>query len=167
MLRAVRLFVICLLVAAVPLKGIAGLSMIGCGPGHHATKMETRHAEQASVAAFNPSGHELHVAHGAGAPVSATPAGSAATPGNGVAFAANGTDGTSAPDLPGQAGDAKAAKAAKCSSCAPCCAAAAPGGEPPRMAEPAPADSRPFARVSDVPSGAAEAPLRPPRLSLA
>ncbi len=104
-----RLLLIWSLAVVVPLKGLAAVTMIGCGPGHHPTVSP-------SVAPAS-GGHVA--SHGA--PDEA---------------GANGVDHAVADDADPEEGDSPTGSAGlsqplklKCGNCAPCCSAAAPASE--------------------------------------
>src|SRR5688500_18506978 len=100
MVRVWRLALIWLMVAVLPFKAVAGVTMVGCGPQH-----EAAHAivvEQPRVTHHGHGAHHDHAARHAPADLKST---------------AVSVDATAA-----EAGVAKV----KCGSCAPCCAAAAP-----------------------------------------
>jgi hypothetical protein len=110
MSRLVRLLLICIIAAAIPLKGLAAVMMIGCGPGHQrqvAASTPAHHGESASTKASHVDAAE-----------------SQATAGS--LDASELVD--SADDTSRAASEASSASALKmkCSSCSPCCAAAAP-----------------------------------------
>jgi hypothetical protein len=140
--RAVfRLLLVWLLVAAIPVKGIAAVAMLACG-SHQGGAPATAHHPQPLAATHAAQGHDGH-AHG----VHHAPA-------------AQGTDDSEpAPALSGTTH--------KCSACAACGAGAALPAEPPRFAMPevGPARFTPLPRsaVDFVTDG----PDRPPRALLA
>lgn len=109
MSRLVRLLLICIMAAAIPLKGVAALTMIGCGPGH-----------QRQVAASAPAHH------GESASTKASHVGAAET--EATAGSLNASEPVNSADDTSRAASEASASALKmkCSSCSPCCAAAAP-----------------------------------------
>jgi hypothetical protein len=154
-----RLFLIWLLAAVVPLKGVAAVTTLGCGPGHHGAK-----ASAVSTDSAQPVGHhdgDRDMVSGRGDSSQEVVEAEKRPP-----------DVPTQDDAPKQSAvDAsksfgKAAKL-KCSGCAPCCAAAAPAFEPARVprAELGSCsmsfeDTRFVGVVVDIPH-------RPPRLILA
>jgi hypothetical protein len=112
MSRLVRLLLICIIAAAIPLKGLAAVTMLGCGPGHSrqaAASMQAHHSGSASLK----SSH-----HG----VADTSVASAALDAGEAADIADGAS-------PESSKDSAAAVKMKCGGCSPCCAAAAPAPE--------------------------------------
>lgn len=101
----IRLILIWLIAITVPLKGLAAVSMVGCGPVH----------EAAAGVAAGMAGHVHHNVHADGA----EPVAESAEPGAGIE--------------PAQVDMSKAVGhllKMKCSSCSPCCGAAAPAADP-------------------------------------
>lgn len=148
----VRLFLIWFMAAVIPLKGVAAVTTLGCGPGHHGAT---------TAISIDPSRPVAH--HSVDQAMENTHGGSS----QGASMADPRSD-----DAPKQSAVdpsksfGKATKL-KCSGCAPCCAAAAPAFEPARVprAEIGSCslsfeDTRFVGVVVDVPH-------RPPRLMLA
>ncbi len=142
------MLLICLLVIALPLKAVAAVTMVGCGPVHHAAGKSVK-VQAAAVA------HD-HGSHASGSEHHGSSGDHAAESGG-------------KPDGAADSGKHHGAKMAnaKCSSCAPCCAAAAPAPELHRFAgiEPA-ADELPFAATS-YRGVIDDVPHKPPRPFLA
>ena len=140
-----RLLLICLLAIALPLKAVASVAMVGCGPVHHG-------AHSGGEAAAAASSH-THGSHGG----SDAPAGEhAPAPGNEPGGTAH-----------GDKHHGSKLSAAKCSSCAPCCAAVAPAPDSRGFAALAPAATAlPFA-TSSYRGVVGDVPHKPPRLFLA
>ncbi|MBI5716317.1 MAG: hypothetical protein HZC37_01365 [Burkholderiales bacterium] len=156
MLGALRSLVICFMAAVIPLKGLAGASMLGCGPGHHGS---TSTQESGSTRpAPGPGEHAAHAVHHA-------PESSAAVPRE--SSRASASDAVPAESArSGQADDHRVA-VTKCSSCAPCCAAAAPGSEPVRLPEFQTTIRIAALRAQPHVGVDPDVPLRPPRPLLA
>jgi hypothetical protein len=146
MLGALRLILICLMAAAVPLQGLAAARRIGCGPGHQAPAL----AAEVRVHAGDAEAGDEH-AHGAEA-AQAQQAGDYASDAGRSAKTSE--------------RDARAAPAS-CSSCAPCCAAAAPGSQFPVVPEIHPSSAAPAHAVGQGTGVAAGLPFKPPRQFLA
>ena len=104
----VRLLLIWFIAAAVPLKGLAAVTMVGCGPGHHSPRASVDALPHETHAAS----HEVREAVGSGVSGSAVEAVDEVPP--------------AASELStGQSTQLKM----KCSSCAPCCSVVAPALE--------------------------------------
>lgn len=172
--RAVRVLLIWLIAAVVPLKGLAAASLIACGPGHagavHADP--AMHGVGSGHAAINAqvgdaghadsAGHAAHAhAHVLDHGVVPQAQGAAGVPATLDALAATDADASA------QDGTASPGLATKCSSCAPCCAAAAPA--PRSLALPSVAPAADMVVVSDARyvGIVCDIPHRPPRLILA
>lgn len=142
----VRLLLIWFIAAAVPLKGLAAVTMGGCGPGHHSPR--------ASVAVVP---HEAHAdSHEVREDIRSGESGSEAE-------AVNEVPQTAPESSTGQSPQLKM----KCSSCAPCCSVAAPALERVSISH---ADSTSTAVAFleiRFPAVFADVPHRPPRLILA
>jgi hypothetical protein len=141
-----RLLLIWLIATAVPLKGLAAVAMIGCGPSHHdGTRSSLILTADHSTHGALPSTEQTAVAkHVAADVVQASDADDDASP-------APATD--VGPKL-------------KCSGCAPCCAAAAPAPGFSKLAHAEPRSHPPAARDDPFSGVATEVPHRPPRLIL-
>lgn len=138
----VRLLLIWFIAAAVPLKGLAAVTMGGCGPGHHSPR------EAAATVADATHGDFHEVRHGLGS--------GNVGPGNQDVEAG----------LDSSTGHSAQLKM-KCSSCAPCCSVAAPALERVSISH---ADSTSTAVAfleTRFPAVFADVPHRPPRLILA
>lgn len=112
MLNAAKLLLVWIMAVALPLKGLAAVTMAGCGPGHSGpatTSTQAQHSESASPKSSHHGTIETSVAPAAPDVVDST---------------ANADD--ASPDA--SKGSAAAVKM-KCSGCSPCCAAAAPAPE--------------------------------------
>jgi hypothetical protein len=145
MRRLLKLWLMCVVVLAVSVQGVAAAAMLNCGPIHHPAPADIHGGHDHSV---HSNGHLNH------SPESAKDAGTAIA-------AADETDAAEGTQLTQQA------PKAKCSACASCCSAAAlPSGiadfEEKSNAEPyvIPAGSRAAAFLTNGPE-------RPPRHSLA
>jgi hypothetical protein len=112
MSRLVRLLLICIIAAAIPLKGLAAVTMISCGPGH-----------QRQVAASAPAHH------GESASTKASHHGAAETRATAGSLDASQLVDNEDETSPAAAKGSASALKMKCSSCSPCCAAAAPAPE--------------------------------------
>jgi hypothetical protein len=149
MSRVVRLLLICIMAVAIPLKGLAAVTMIGCGPGHQrqvAANTPTHHSESASTKASH---------HGA--------AEARATSGSlDASEVVNIADQTS----PAAAEGSASALKMKCSSCSPCCAAAAPAPEQQARSPDLQATRFSFSDTGYV-GVVTDVPHRPPRTFLA
>lgn len=142
----VRLLLIWFIAAAVPLKGLAAVTMGGCGPGHH--------SPGASVEAVL---HESHADfHDVREDVRSGESGSAAEAGNEVLQTASESSTGQSPQLK-----------MKCSSCAPCCSVAAPALERVGMSQAESASTAVAFLEIRFPAVFADVPHRPPRLTLA
>jgi hypothetical protein len=162
--RLIRFLLVCLLAAAMPLKGMAAVVMLACAPMHgaaaalHAPPGHLGHTGQAGHA--GPAGHQASSQQSPHA-VQADPAahGHHAVPGHHVQV--DPADADVAIDA------AKLHFDHKCSACAACGAAAALPAEPPRFA---PAEAGPEA-FRPLPLSAVrfftDGPDRPPRTLLA
>ncbi len=142
----VRLLLIWFIAAAVPLKGLAAVTMVGCGPGHH--------SPSASVEAVP---HETHAD-------SLEVRENVWTGEPGSAVEAVKEDPQTASELStGQSSQLKI----KCSSCAPCCSVAAPALERAGISTTASASTAVVFLEIRFPAVFADVPHRPPRLTLA
>ena len=145
----VRLLLIWFIAAAVPLKGLAAVTMGGCGPGHHSPRASAEvvpheaHADSREVREDIRSGDSGE----SGSEVEAV----------------NEVPQTASESSTGQSPQLKM----KCSSCAPCCSVAAPALERVGISH---ADSTSTAVAfleTRFPAVFADVPHRPPRLILA
>jgi hypothetical protein len=146
MSRLVRLLLICIMAAAIPLKGVAAVTMIGCGPGHQrqaAASMQAHHSASVSQKASD---------HG-----TAESSALDADESTGIA------DGALADSS--KEGSAAAVKM-KCSSCSPCCAAAAPAPDEQTGSPDLQASRFSFSSAGYV-GVVTDVPHRPPRTLLA
>jgi hypothetical protein len=155
--RLIRLLLVCLLAAAMPLKGMAAVVMLACAPVHGA-----------AAALHAPPGHAGHpsAVHGphAGAASHAAHADHAAHGHHAMAGHHAQAD-QADPDEAGAAASLQFEH--KCSACAACGAAAALPAEPPRLVPP---ETGPEA-FRPLPLSAVrfftDGPDRPPRILLA
>ena len=142
----VRLLLIWFIAAAVPLKGLAAVTMGGCGPGHHSPRASAEvvphetHADSREVREDIRSGES----------------GSAAEAVNEVSQTASDLSTGQSPQLK-----------MKCSSCAPCCSVAAPALERVGISQAESASTAVSFLEIRFPAVFADVPHRPPRLSLA
>jgi hypothetical protein len=148
MSRLVRLLLICIIAAAIPLKGLAAVTMISCGPGH-----------QRQVAASTPAHH------GEAPSTMASHHGAAETATPGSLEASESVDNEDETSAAASKGSASALKM-KCSSCSPCCAAAAPAPEQ-QTHSPDPQASRFSFNDTGYVGVVTDVPHRPPRTVLA
>lgn len=152
MLRALRLVLICLMVAAVPLKGLAAALMIGCGPSHHAAQAAALGERMHAVDTRADHEHARQTAaHAADA----------------QAVQQTASQGDDTGSLLQRADKDVHAANATCSSCAPCCAAAAPASQPPALPNAPPSSDAPIGAVEQRSSITAGVPFKPPRFFLA
>jgi hypothetical protein len=186
--RLIRLLLVCLLAAAMPLKGMAAVVMLACGamhgaaatalhgpPGHHGQAGHADHSDQADHADHaGHAGHQrsaMHGSHGSHGPHAVQAHHAAAADPDHPAQGHHAVPGHHV-----QAGQADANEAIdaaslqfehKCAACAACGAAAALPAEPPRFA---PAEAGPEA-FRPLPLSAVrfftDGPDRPPRTLLA
>jgi hypothetical protein len=183
--RLIRLLLVCLLAAAMPLKGMAAVVMLACGamhgaaatalhgpPGHHGQAGHADHSDHADHAGH--AGHQrsaMHGYHGSHGPHAVQAHHAAAADPDHPAQGHHAVPGHHV-----QAGQADANEAIdaaslqfehKCAACAACGAAAALPAEPPRFA---PAETGPEA-FRPLPLSAVrfftDGPDRPPRTLLA
>jgi len=136
-----RLLIVWLIGLALPVQGMAGVTLVHCGPGHErmATALMAEHD--------HPSAHEAAAAHRHDAA---------------MVEAADAVDRVATPSGAQQGKFTKLAKY-KCSSCASCCAGAALPSVMPRVPELASAPAV-FAEAGvTVDAFASEGPDRPPR----
>jgi hypothetical protein len=145
-----RLTLIWLIAATVPLKGLAAVSMIGCAPVHHAIAGTVAgmvgHAHDHARDHDHAQANAHEVGHAPQVPYAST------EPGAGIESAAA--------DAAPSAGDLLTAK---CSGCSPCCAAAAPAAEPPTVLPTQPAACGvPFVGAQHA-GVVTDVPHRPPR----
>lgn len=139
----VRLILIWLIVAAIPLKGLAAMTMLGCGPaGHHSPR------GSAEVVQHQTNGDILEVRKGVRAD---------------HAKAGNEGDESAANWSPDHSKQLKV----KCSSCAPCCSVAAPAPEQARISQAESVSTAVAFLEIRFPAIFADVPHRPPRLTLA
>lgn len=138
----VRLFLIWFIAAAIPLKGLAAVSVGGCGPGHAAARGATEVVQ-----------HETHGDfHEVPADVRSDDAAAAYAGVESVADSARGHS---------------AQLKLKCSSCVPCCSVAAPAFERARISQAESAAAAVASVEIPLPGVFADVPHRPPRLLLA
>lgn len=141
----VRLLLIWFIAAAVPLKGLAAVTMGGCGPGHHSPS-QSGEVVQHATHVDSPDAQDLRLDDS----VSATEA-------------VNEVLQTALDPSTGHSAQLKM----KCSSCAPCCSVAAPALERVSIS-PAESASTVVAFLEiRFPAAFADVPHRPPRLPLA
>jgi hypothetical protein len=143
-----RLLLTCLLAIALPLKALAAVTLVGCGPVHHGPHGAVQPPAAAAAHDHGSAASSDHHAGSAGAPA---------------------TDAADEPDTTEQAGKHHGTKMAnaKCSSCAPCCAAVAPAPEAQRWRGIEPArDGLPAATVR-YRGVVGDVPHKPPRPSFA
>jgi hypothetical protein len=138
----VRLLLIWFIAAAVPLKGLAAVTMGGCGPGHHSPR------EAAATVAHATHGDVHEVRHELGS-------GNVGAGNQGVETGLDSSSGHSAQ------------LKMKCSSCAPCCSVAAPAFARTTMVQAESASSAVAFLEIRFPAVFADVPHRPPRLILA
>lgn len=145
-----RLLIVWFIALALPVQGIAGVTMAHCGQSHErmgaarATTAEPLHHQHAAGEAGVAHHHDTAVAAPADRAGDAT---------------ASPADAPSDPlTQPGQY---------KCSSCASCCAGAALPGQTLRLPEPAPAPTVFAEALVTVDAFASDGPDRPPRSFLA
>lgn len=158
-----RFFVLWLLVLAVPLKAMAGVAMVGCGPGHHVGNTLQIVSVAVDVAgggvAHHGAGHGqasdlIQVSQGADSPGMNADKGDA--PDTRLSGKAPHEEGKPSSQF-GKLG------AGKCGNCAPCCAAAAPASESTVNVGRIASDDR-WLDVSDSYVGVvSEVPHQPPR----
>lgn len=116
-----RFALLCLLIVALPFKAMAGVVMLGCGPGHHSFKLS--HAVAASEAGAAQAVH--HHEDGGGHSHATGPSLHEA----GASGASGASDGAQSGDKSPSPHQGKMSTG-KCGSCAPCCVAAAPTSDP-------------------------------------
>jgi len=150
MSRLVRFLLICIMAAAIPLKGVAAVTMIGCGPGHQRQAAASMQAHHSASVSQKVSDHRT-------AESSVTPAALDADESTGIA------DGALADSS--KEGSAAAVKM-KCSSCSPCCAAAAPAPDEQTGSPDLQASRFSFSSAGYV-GVVTDVPHRPPRTLLA
>jgi hypothetical protein len=138
----VRLLLIWFIAAAVPLKGLAAVTMGGCGPEHHSPREAAATVAHATHGDF----HEVLLELGAGNVVA------------GNQGAETGLDSST-----GHSAQLKM----KCSSCAPCCSVAAPAFARTTMVQAESASTAVAFLEIRFPAVFADVPHRPPRLILA
>jgi hypothetical protein len=138
----VRLLLIWFIAAAVPLKGLAAVTMAGCGPGHHSPR------EAAEIVQLETHG-DLHEVRG---DIRSRDAGAGS---QGVETVPDSSTGQSAQ------------LKMKCSSCAPCCSVAAPASERASISQTDSASTAVTFLEIRLPEVVADVPHRPPRLILA
>jgi hypothetical protein len=145
----VRLLLIWFIAAAVPLKGLAAVTMGGCGPGHHSPRASAEvvpheaHADSREVREDIRSGESGE----SGSEVEAV----------------NEVPQTASESSTGQSPQLKM----KCSSCAPCCSVAAPALERVGISHAESASTAVAFLEIRFPAVFADVPHRPPRLTLA
>lgn len=140
-----RLFLACVLLAALPLQGYAAAAMLFCGP---AAIGSMGHADRADRAGHR--GHADHAGHaGHGAPESATP------PHDHAQHSHEGHD-SGVRDAPSDADHA-------CSVCAACSHSVALAGTPQVMSAPAVPQASGAEPFSAFPTRAIRVPDKPPR----
>lgn len=148
MVRVWRLALIWLMVALLPFKAVAGITMVGCGPQHGAAHAQVVE-QQIHVAQHHGDENHDHAAEHSHAMHQASAEAEAAA---GADRADVHHDG---------------AVKVKCGTCAPCCAAAAPGFTAHTLPSAAP-NGAVASRVFDTLAGVvSDVPHRPPRLNLA
>lgn len=138
-----RLVLTCLLAVVIPLKGMAGVGMVGCGPSHHgpsAAVMQAAHAVAPEVL----GGMDVR-------------GGQAMHGGQELAGAQNHGDAKKPTVDPGKL------MKVKCSSCAPCCAAAAPASEVARFVDLMSGEDGPTFFAYRYRGVFSDVPLHPPR----
>lgn len=142
----VRLLLIWFIAAAVPLKGLAAVTMGGCGPGHHSPRASAEVVP-----------HETHAdSHEVRENIWSGESGSAAEAVNEVPQTASDLSTGQSPQLK-----------MKCSSCAPCCSVAAPALERVGISQAESASTAVSFLEIRFPAVFADVPHRPPRLTLA
>jgi hypothetical protein len=149
MSRLVRLLLTCIMAVAIPLKGVAAVTMLGCGPGHSRQAAASMQAHHSGSASLKSSHHGM-------ADTSVAPAALDA------GEAADIADGAS----PESSKDSAAAVKMKCGGCSPCCAAAAPAPEQ-QTGPPDPQASRFTFSSRGYVGVVTDVPHRPPRTFLA
>jgi hypothetical protein len=155
MARALRFILIILMVAAVPLKGLAAARMIGCGPDH-----------PSRAAALVKPGHVAHGHEGHQGAVHEHSDGENAADMQPAQQMTGDLVGEA--DSSARAGDADERTAlTKCSSCAPCCAAAAPANSVSALPAVPPSNDVPTGAHEQRSSVTAGVPFKPPRHFLA
>lgn len=142
----VRLLLIWFIAAAVPLKGLAAVTMGGCGPGHHSPGQSGEVGQHVA----HVDSHEASGDLGLDDSVSPTEAVDEA-----LQAASDASTGHSAQ------------LKMKCSSCAPCCSAAAPALERVGISHAESASTAVAFLEIRFPAVFADVPHRPPRLILA
>lgn len=142
----VRLLLIWFIAAAVPLKGLAAVTMGGCGPGHHSPRASVEVVPHEAHA----DSHEVRESIWSGETASA-------------AEAVNEVSPTVSELSAGQSPQLKV----KCSSCAPCCSVAAPALERVDISHAGSASTAVTFLEIRFPAVFADVPHRPPRLTLA
>ncbi len=142
----VRLLLIWFIAAAVPLKGLAAVTMGGCGPGHHSPSQPGVVVQHATHVDAHDGREDLRFDDS----VSATE-----TVNDVLQTASDPTTGHSAQ------------LKMKCSSCAPCCSVAAPALERMSISHAESASTAVAFLEIRFPAVFADVPHRPPRLILA
>ena len=141
-----RLFLICFIAVAVPLKGLAAVTMGGCGPGHDPPRQSTALIQHTVNVGF----------HGAHEDIRADSYG-------GATQAMDAARQTVSDLSTGHAAQLKM----KCSGCAPCCGVAALAPERVGTSQvPSASADLVFLEIY-FPAVFADVPHRPPRLTLA
>lgn len=138
----VRLLLIWFIAAAVPLKGLAAVTMSGCGPGHHSSREANEIVQLETHGDFHEVREDVRSGN--------TGAGS-----QGVETVPDSSTGHSAQ------------LKMKCSSCAPCCSVAAPAFERTSISQADSASTAVAFLEIRFPAVFADVPHRPPRLILA
>ena len=147
-----RCFVACLIALALPVQGMASMTMAHCGQGHerkHSDQEPAHHHERHDSA--NPHHHESALTE------ASDEAPSALTEASDEVAAAN--------HPPAQADELS--DLARCSSCASCCAGSVLPSVMLRIPEPAPAPTVFVVDIVDIGAFATGGPDRPPRSILA
>lgn len=142
----VRLLLIWFIAAAVPLKGLAAVTMGGCGPGHHSPR--------ASVEVVP------HEAHADSREVRQD-----------IRSGESGSEAEAVDEVPQTVSESSTGQSPqlkmKCSSCAPCCSVAAPALERVGVSQAESASTAVTFLEIRFPAVFADVPHRPPRLTLA
>jgi hypothetical protein len=145
----VRLLLIWFIAAAVPLKGLAAVTMGGCGPGHHSPRASAEVVP--------------HEAHAGSREVREDIRSGESGESGSAAEAVNEVPQTAPESSTGQSPQLKM----KCSSCAPCCSVAAPALERVGISHAGSASTAVAFLEIRFPAVFADVPHRPPRLTLA
>lgn len=114
-----RLFLIWFMAMVIPLKGVAAVTTIGCGPGHHGATAAAKPGSSSRSVAHHGADRAVKQGHDGG-----SLGASLADPPSGDAPKQSAID---------QSKSFSKVIKLKCSGCAPCCAAAAPAFEPARV----------------------------------